>query len=79
MKKLGVKVFLLQEAATPPSGFAPDFQLLAPEGFGDLFTPFFFLPTVQLLGYYLALRKGLNPDSPKNLAPVVKLEPAHGH
>jgi len=32
-----------------------------------------YLPVLQLLAYYRALAKGLNPDSPHNLEAVVKL------
>jgi glucosamine--fructose-6-phosphate aminotransferase (isomerizing) len=32
-----------------------------------------YLPVLQLLAYYRALAKGLNPDSPQNLEAVVKL------
>ena len=33
-----------------------------------------YLPFVQLLAYYLAVEKGLNPDQPRNLTAVVRLE-----
>ncbi|MFC1975831.1 SIS domain-containing protein [Chloroflexota bacterium] len=33
-----------------------------------------YLPTLQLMAYYRALAKGLNPDRPNNLEAVVKLE-----
>lgn len=32
-----------------------------------------YLPTLQLIAYYRAMAKGLNPDSPHNLTAVVKL------
>ncbi len=31
------------------------------------------MPIVQLLGYYTAVAKGLDPDKPKNLTQVVVL------
>jgi glucosamine--fructose-6-phosphate aminotransferase (isomerizing) len=33
-----------------------------------------YLPIPQLMAYYRALAKGLNPDQPNNLEAVVKLE-----
>ena len=29
---------------------------------------------IQLLAYYLSVKKGINPDKPKNLAKVVTVE-----
>ncbi len=49
-----------------------DFKIEIPKGYSDLLKPFFYLPVLQLLGYYRAVAKGINPDSPKNLTQVVK-------
>jgi len=73
LKELGAKLFLLQEQSWQDAGFLADFQLLTPDGFGDILNPFFFMPLLQLLGYYQAVEKGLDPDHPRNLTPVVKL------
>lgn len=40
----------------------------------DLFTPILDVVFLQLLGYFRACNKGLNPDKPKNLTKVVKLD-----
>jgi glucosamine--fructose-6-phosphate aminotransferase (isomerizing) len=42
-----------------------------PEAVRDVF----YLPVLQLLAYYRAVAKGLNPDSPRNLSAVVHLDP----
>ncbi|WP_369017975.1 SIS domain-containing protein [Thermatribacter velox] len=39
----------------------------------DFFTPILDVVFLQLLGYFRACNKGLNPDKPKNLTKVVKL------
>jgi glutamine---fructose-6-phosphate transaminase (isomerizing) len=36
--------------------------------------PVLYLPPLQLLGYYRAMSKGLDPDSPRNLSAVVFLD-----
>lgn len=36
--------------------------------------PVLYLPPLQLLGYYRAMNKGLDPDSPRNLSAVVFLD-----
>jgi glucosamine--fructose-6-phosphate aminotransferase (isomerizing) len=33
-----------------------------------------YLPPLQLMAYYRAMAKGLNPDQPHNLTAVVKLD-----
>lgn len=57
---------------------------LSPEG-GDIALPanlpvwaypVLYLPPLQLLGYYRALSKGLDPDNPRNLTAVVTLDTA---
>jgi glucosamine 6-phosphate synthetase-like amidotransferase/phosphosugar isomerase protein len=35
-------------------------------------SPVAFAPVFQILSYFLALSKGLNPDSPEKLSKVVK-------
>jgi glucosamine--fructose-6-phosphate aminotransferase (isomerizing) len=38
----------------------------------DIFSPFFFIPVVQLLAYHTGIEKGLDPDRPAGLTKVVK-------
>jgi glucosamine--fructose-6-phosphate aminotransferase (isomerizing) len=73
LKKLGAKLLFLQEQACHDGSSLADFQLLTPNGFGDVLNSFLFMPLLQLLGYYQALEKGLDPDHPKNLTAVIKL------
>ncbi|HFE63617.1 MAG TPA: SIS domain-containing protein [Caldithrix sp.] len=39
----------------------------------DLLNPLFYLPILQLLAFYRALSKNINPDKPRNLTAVVEL------
>jgi len=43
------------------------------ETLDDFSLPVLYLPFLQLLGYYRAKNKGLNPDSPRHLTKVVKI------
>lgn len=40
----------------------------------DLLEPFALVPPLQLLAYYIAIRLGLDPDKPRNLAKTVTVE-----
>lgn len=73
MKKMGAKVLLLGAANGLESDNKADFYIQVPGGFGDVFNSFLFMPILQLLGFYHAIHKGINPDQPKNLTAVVKL------
>jgi glutamine---fructose-6-phosphate transaminase (isomerizing) len=33
-----------------------------------------YLPVLQLMAFYRSLAKGLNPDNPRNLSAVIKLD-----
>jgi glucosamine 6-phosphate synthetase-like amidotransferase/phosphosugar isomerase protein len=41
---------------------------------GDILNPLLYILPLQLLGYYNALSKNLNPDHPRNLTAVVEFE-----
>ncbi len=65
MKALGSNVFSLAE-----SGADLNFS----SGLAEAIRSVLFLPPLQLMAYYRAIAKGLNPDKPKNLSAVVELE-----
>lgn len=50
-----------------------DWQIDLPKEFPDWTLPALYLPPLQLLAYYRALAKGLDPDNPRNLTAVVYL------
>jgi glucosamine--fructose-6-phosphate aminotransferase (isomerizing) len=74
MKKLGGTILAITNQATPEIGRSADYlvelSLRVPE-VAQLAASV--LPG-QLLGFYTGLKKGLNPDEPRNLSRVVMLE-----
>ena len=52
---------------------ANDVYLVNPE-IDDIIAPLVYIVPLQLLSYYVALEKGLNPDKPRNLAKAVTVE-----
>jgi len=48
-----------------------DETILIPKGIPSLLTPIVFVLPLQLFAYYMAVRKGYNPDFPRNLAKSV--------
>jgi glucosamine--fructose-6-phosphate aminotransferase (isomerizing) len=65
MQAKGGRVFALAE-----SGAQVNFESGIPEPARAVL----YLPILQLMAYYRALAKGLNPDSPHNLTAVIKLD-----
>jgi glucosamine--fructose-6-phosphate aminotransferase (isomerizing) len=45
-----------------------------PKGIPEILSPIPFVVPLQLLAYYMALEKGLNPDTPRNLAKCVTVK-----
>jgi glutamine---fructose-6-phosphate transaminase (isomerizing) len=62
----------VESPAQLASDFAIELALQSPE----YVQPAAFTIWGQLYGVYYGLKKGLNPDSPKNLTRVVELKPA---
>jgi len=65
MKAMGGKTFTLGE-----KGLEVNFN----SEVSELVRGVLYLPVLQLMAYYRSLAKGLNPDKPKNLTGVVKLD-----
>ncbi|HUM06541.1 MAG TPA: SIS domain-containing protein [Terriglobales bacterium] len=74
MKNLGAATMVianrLDDRARALADFAVELNLAVPE----LVRPAVFTPWGQLYGVYTGLKKGLNPDAPKNLSRVVVLD-----
>lgn len=49
--------------------------IVLPDGWPAWALPVLYLPPLQLLGYYRARAKGLDPDNPRNLTQVIYLDP----
>ena len=74
MKKLGASILILHGSGDPSISQAADYDIGVNPDFGDLLNSFQYLPVLQLLGYYRALAKNINPDMPKNLSHVVTFD-----
>ncbi len=69
IRALGAKVLTVCEK----EGVESDYTLAIESQLGEFARIPIYMPILQFLGYYQALKKGLNPDVPKNLTQVVKL------
>lgn len=72
VKKLGAKTLALSSAHMIEECQCADYILDVPPGYGDILTPILYVPFLQLLGYYKAISKNLNPDTPRHLTAVVE-------
>ena len=50
-----------------------DFEITLPADLPAWLAPIIYLPPLQLLAYYRAMAKGLDPDAPRNLTAVITL------
>ncbi len=72
VKQLGAKTLALTSAHMIEECHRADYILDIPPGYGDILTPVLYMPFLQLLGYYKAIAKNLNPDTPRHLTAVVE-------
>ncbi len=72
--KLGANILVLGENNDGEICKNADFQIAVPEGFGDIYNSFLYMPLLHLLAFYKSISKGINPDKPENLTAVVTLE-----
>lgn len=70
MRALGATILAVAESG---ADLAADYCIELNSGLDDLANRILALPALQLLGYYRALVKGLDPDHPTNLEAVVRL------
>lgn len=71
MRQLGASVLAVTESA---SGLVADHVVELKSGLDERTRSVLALPVLQLMAFYRAVNKGLNPDRPMNLDAVVKLE-----
>jgi glutamine---fructose-6-phosphate transaminase (isomerizing) len=72
MRAQGAQTLVLADRPVPAE--AADFQVNFESGLPETVRSVLYLPVVQLLGYYKAVARGLNPDQPHNLTAVVELD-----
>jgi glutamine---fructose-6-phosphate transaminase (isomerizing) len=76
MKKLGAATLVVANRLDDRARSAADFSIELGLTVPEYARPAAYTITGQLYGVYNGLKKGLNPDSPKNLSRVVMLEPS---
>ncbi len=70
MQALGARVLVIAES---PEQLPADERVALPAGLGDLVRAPLALPFLQLLAYERAVHRGIDPDHPVHLQPVVRL------
>ncbi|MEA1912341.1 MAG: SIS domain-containing protein [candidate division WOR-3 bacterium] len=73
IKELGARTLVLCDKATEEKLNLADYIIELDSGLSEYARLILYMPITQLIGYYRALSKGLDPDSPKNLTQVVEL------
>ncbi|HVU70217.1 MAG TPA: SIS domain-containing protein [Ktedonobacteraceae bacterium] len=73
MRQQGARTLVLSTRTVPAD--AADYQIAFQTKLPETQRAVLFLPVLQLLGYYRALKNGQNPDQPHNLTAVIVLEP----
>lgn len=73
MQRLGAHVLAFAEDTAAFSGWQPDYAVALQSGLGEWVRGPLYLVPIQLLAYYRALAKGLDPDRPTHLTAVVEL------
>ena len=73
MKEMGAATLALNPML---AAVDTNWQIKLPDNLPDWVLPVLYLPPLQLLAYYRAKAKGLDPDNPRNLTAVISLDPA---
>jgi glucosamine--fructose-6-phosphate aminotransferase (isomerizing) len=73
MKEYGAHVVIITADKGGDTGFADLVFETGGRALSDEARAVLYMPLVQYIGYYTALREGRNPDSPRNLTQVVKI------
>ncbi|HXZ97910.1 MAG TPA: SIS domain-containing protein, partial [Candidatus Acidoferrum sp.] len=74
MKARGASVIALVEEGDQEIERLADDYVEVPKGIGEVLSPILFAIPLQLLAYYMAVEKGLDPDMPRNLAKSVTVK-----
>lgn len=72
MKAYGAYVMLITAEKGQDTSFADAVFEIGGRHLGDEARTVLYLPAVQYIGYYSALKRNVDPDSPRNLSQVVK-------
>jgi glucosamine--fructose-6-phosphate aminotransferase (isomerizing) len=74
MKARGASILAIVEEGDDEIKRLADDYVEVPKGIPEVLSPIPFAVPLQLLAYYAALEKGLNPDTPRNLAKSVTVK-----
>lgn len=73
MQKLGARVMVASENLNDLTGWKPDYFFEIQSGLNEWIRGPLYIPILQRIAFYRAIKKGLDPDKPRNLTAVVKL------
>lgn len=73
MQNLGARVMAIGEKLNDLSGWKPDYFFEIQSGLNEWIRGPLYIPILQRIAFYRAIKKGLDPDKPRNLTAVVKL------
>ena len=74
MKARGASIIAIVEEDDEEIKALADDYVEVPQGIPEVLSPIPFAIPLQLLAYYMTLEKGLNPDTPRNLAKSVTVK-----
>jgi glucosamine--fructose-6-phosphate aminotransferase (isomerizing) len=74
MKARGASIISIVEEGDEEIKAMSDDYVEVPKGIPEVLSPIPFVIPLQLLAYYMAVEKGLNPDTPRNLAKSVTVK-----
>jgi len=74
MKARGASIISIIEEEDDAIKKISDDYIEIPKGIPEILSPIPFVVPLQLFAYYMALEKGLNPDTPRNLAKCVTVK-----
>lgn len=73
MQNLGAKVMAVGEKLNDLRGWKPDHFFEIKSGLNEWIRGPLYIPILQRIAFFRAIKKGLDPDQPRNLTAVVKL------
>jgi glutamine---fructose-6-phosphate transaminase (isomerizing) len=74
MKARGASIISIIEEGDEEVKAMSDDYVEVPKGIPEVLSPIPFIIPLQLLAYYIAVEKGINPDTPRNLAKSVTVK-----
>ena len=74
MKARGASIIIIMENGDEELKKLADDAIEIPEDIPEILSPILYVIPLQLFAYYMALKRGLNPDQPRNLAKSVTVK-----